>query len=47
MLHNIGLQLRKADPVAIQDIIQITEQRKNNFAVELKLMESTNSAEYA
>lgn len=37
LLHNIGLQLRKADPEAIRDLIHISEQKKNSYAVEVKL----------
>ncbi|CDW86880.1 nucleolar mif4g domain-containing protein 1 [Stylonychia lemnae] len=38
LLHNIGLQLRKADPEAIRDIIQMAESKKNSYAVEIKMV---------
>ena len=37
MLHNIGLQLRKADPIALRDIITLSEQKKNSYTAEIKL----------
>ena len=37
VLHNIGLQLRKADPAGIRDLLQIVEQKKNSLAVEIKM----------
>ena len=40
ILHNIGLQLRKEDPVAVKDIIDMAESKKNSYAVELKMLEA-------
>lgn len=37
ILHNIGLQLRKADPISIRDIIATAEQKKNSIAAEIKM----------
>ena len=39
LLHNIGLQLRKEDPMAIQEIISMAEQKKNSYSVEIKMAE--------
>jgi hypothetical protein len=44
VLHNIGLQLRKADPAGIRDLLQIVEQKKNSLAVEIKMSSSTDTA---
>jgi hypothetical protein len=38
ILHNIGLQLRKADPVGLKDILSMGEQKRNSLAVEIKMM---------
>ena len=43
ILHNIGLQLRKEDPGAIKDIIDLALQKKNSYAVEIKMAESQES----
>ena len=37
ILHNIGLQLRKEDPGAIKEIIDMALQKKNSYAVEIKM----------
>ena len=37
VLHNIGLQLRKEDPGAVKEIIEMAESKKNNYAAELKM----------
>ena len=37
ILHNIGLQLRKEDPVAVKEIIEAAESKKNHFGVEVKM----------
>ena len=42
LLHNIGLQLRKADPEAIRDIIHMAESKKNSYAVEVKMMSESD-----
>tara|TARA_B110000285_G_C14932529_1_gene518020 strand:- start:379 stop:555 length:177 start_codon:yes stop_codon:yes gene_type:complete len=39
ILHNIGLQLRKEDPGAIKEIIDMALQKKNSYAVEIKMAE--------
>ena len=31
LLHNIGLQLRKADPVALKDLLTLADQKRNTF----------------
>jgi hypothetical protein len=31
LLHNIGLQLRKADPIALRDLLTLAEQKKNSL----------------
>ena len=31
VLHNIGLQLRKKDPVSIKQILDLFNQKKNNY----------------
>ena len=38
ILHNIGLQLRKADPVGLKNILSGAEQKRNSLAVEIKMM---------
>ena len=38
VLHNIGLQLRKADPAGIKELLTNVEQKKNSIAVEIKMM---------
>lgn len=37
ILHNIGLQLRKEDPSALKEIMDLADQKKANFSVELKM----------
>jgi hypothetical protein len=37
LLHNVGLQLRKADPVHLSQIIDLFVQKKNSFMAETKL----------
>jgi hypothetical protein len=37
LLHNIGLQLRKADPIALKELLHLAEQKKNNLSVEIKM----------
>lgn len=31
LLHNIGLQLRKADTVALKDLLTLADQKRNSF----------------
>jgi hypothetical protein len=31
ILHNIGLQLRKADPIGLRDLLTTAEQKKNSL----------------
>jgi hypothetical protein len=31
LLHNIGLQLRKEDPVSLRDLLTLSEQKKNSL----------------
>jgi nucleolar MIF4G domain-containing protein 1 len=40
ILHNIGIQLRKEDPGAIKEIIDMAQSKKNNYIVELKMAEA-------
>jgi len=37
ILHNIGLQLRKEDPAAVKEIMDLADQKKSNFSVEIKM----------
>jgi hypothetical protein len=41
LLHNIGLQLRKADPVALRDLLTLADQKRNSFAAEVKMAQAT------
>lgn len=45
LLHNIGLQLRKADPIALRDIITLSEQKKNSYSAEIKLANQGDQAQ--
>lgn len=38
LLHNIGLQLRKADPDNLKQIIDLFTQKRNSYMIETKLM---------
>ncbi len=38
LLHNIGLQLRKADPVALKDLLTLADQKKNSYQAQVKMM---------
>ena len=38
LLHNIGLQLRKADPAALKDLLSLADQKRNSFQAEIKMM---------
>ena len=31
LLHNIGLQLRKEDPVSLRELLTLSEQKKNSL----------------
>ena len=31
LLHNIGLQLRKEDPVSLRNLLTLSEQKKNSL----------------
>jgi len=42
VLHNIGLQLRKEEPTAIKDIIELAEQKKNSYIAHIKMAEADN-----
>ena len=44
ILHNIGLQLRKEDPGAVKEIIDMAESKKNSYAVELKMAEAAEKS---
>lgn len=37
LLHNIGLQLRKADPDNLKNIIELFTQKRNSYIAEAKL----------
>ena len=37
LLHNIGLQLRKADPLALRDLLALADQKRNSFQAVLKM----------
>ena len=41
LLHNIGLQLRKADPENLTKIIEAFTQKRNAFIAETKLMKDS------
>lgn len=45
ILHNIGLQLRKADPVGIKNILQAAEQKRNSLSVEIKMLLADTTAD--
>ena len=41
LLHNIGLQLRKKEPEALKNIIDLFTQKKNSYLAESKLTQHT------
>lgn len=43
LLHNIGLQLRKEDPVSLRDLLTLSEQKKNSLQAEIKMSSTADS----
>ena len=41
LLHNIGLQLRKEDPISLRDLLTLSEQKKNTLQAEIKMYSIT------
>ena len=41
LLHNIGLQLRKEDPISLRDLLTLSEQKKNSLQAEIKMYSIT------
>lgn len=40
LLHNIGLQLRKADANALKELLTLCEQKKNSYSAEVKMAQA-------